>query len=174
MKKKSNGSLILVVVAVIVAIGAFTVPKLISQKEEVAVVAKTYDKDVQNISDGEDLVIPLDKVSDTVTFYPINIDGTQMEVMAVRDRLGDIRTSFNTCQVCYSSGRGYYQQEGNDLVCQNCGNSFTTEQIGLESGGCNPIPIMEEDRTITDTSITISYDFLKNSKDIFAQWKTGF
>ena len=83
----------------------------------------------------------------------------EMEVMAVRDSSGNIRTAFNTCQVCYSSGRGYYQQEGNDLVCQNCGNSFTTDQVGLESGGCNPVPIMDNDRKITDTSITISYDF---------------
>ena len=33
---------------------------------------------------------------------------------------------------------------------------------------------MDNDRKITDTSITISYDFLKNYKEIFAQWKTGF
>lgn len=29
-----------------------------------------------------------------------------------------IRTAFNTCQVCYSSGKGYYVQSGNVLVCQ--------------------------------------------------------
>lgn len=113
-------------------------------------------------------------MTNNVTFYAVDVDGTEMEVMAVRDSSGNIRTAFNTCQICYSSGRGYYQQEGNDLVCQNCGNSFTTDQVGLESGGCNPVPIMDNDRKITDTSITISYDFLKNYKEIFAQWKTGF
>ena len=166
MKKKSS-SLVIIVVAVIVAVLAFTLPKLMSQKEEVSVSAEAGEKDVQNLSESEDLVIPLDKVTN-------NVPSTEMEVMAVRDSSGNIRTAFNTCQVCYSSGRGYYQQEGNDLVCQNCGNSFTTDQVGLESGGCNPVPIMDNDRKITDTSITISYDFLKNYKEIFAQWKTGF
>ena len=45
-----------------------------------------------------------------------------MEIVAVKALDGSIRTAFNTCQVCYNSGRGYYQQEGNELVCQNCGN----------------------------------------------------
>ena len=166
MKKKSSSLVIVVVLA-------FTLPKLMSQNEE-AVSAEAGEKDVQNLSESEDLVIPLDKVTNNVIFYAVDVDGTEMEVMAVRDSSGNIRTAFNTCQVCYSSGRGYYQQEGNDLVCQNCGNSFTTDQVGLESGGCNPVPIMDNDRKITDTSITISYDFLKNYKEIFAQWKTGF
>ncbi len=172
MKKKSN-SIIIVVVAIIVAVLAFTLPKLMSQKGE-TVSTENSEKDIQALSEGEDLVIPLDKVTDNVTFYTVDVDGTEMEVMAVRDSSGNIRTAFNTCQVCYSSGRGYYQQEGRDLVCQNCGNSFTTDQVGVESGGCNPVPIMDNDRKIDDTSITISYDFLKNYKEIFAQWKTGF
>lgn len=144
MKKKSS-SLVIVVVAVIVAVLAFALPKLMSQNEE-AVSAEAGEKDVQNLSESEDLVILLDKVTNNVTFYAVDVDGTEMEVMAVRDSSGNIRTAFNTCQVCYSSGRGYYQQEGNDLVCQNCGNSFTTDQVGLESGGCNPVPIMDNDR----------------------------
>ena len=115
MKKKSS-SLVIVVVAVIVAVLAFTLPKLMSQKEEVSVSAEAGEKDVQNLSESEDLVIPLDKVTNNVTFYAVDVDGTEMEVMAVRDSSGNIRTAFNTCQVCYSSGRGYYQQEGNDLV----------------------------------------------------------
>lgn len=172
MKKKSS-SIIIVVVAIIVAVMAFTLPKLMSPKEEL-VSAETDDKDIQTLSEGEDLIIPLDKVTDKVTFYTVNVEGTEMEIMAVRDSSGNIRTAFNTCQVCYSSGRGYYKQEGSDLVCQNCGNSFTTDQVGVESGGCNPVPIMDNEREISDTSITISYDLLKNYKEIFANWKSEF
>lgn len=48
------------------------------------------------------------------------------KIIAIIEQLdyNTIRTAFNTCQVCYSSGRGYYVQEGNVLVCQNCGNRF--------------------------------------------------
>ena len=71
MKKKSS-SLVIVVVAVIVAVLAFTLPKLMSQKEEVSVSAETGEKDVQNLSESEDLVIPLDKVTNNVTFYAVD------------------------------------------------------------------------------------------------------
>ena len=95
-----------------------------------------------------------------------------MEVIAVKAPDGSIRTAFNTCQICYDSGRGYYEQSGNKLVCQNCGNQFSTSQVEVESGGCNPWPIFAEDKTVTKDSISISYGFFKKSKEIFANWKS--
>lgn len=125
----------------------------------------------QVISNGESLVIPVSEISDTARFYPVKVDGTQMEVIAVKDSEGNIRTAFNTCQICYSSGRGYYVQDGKVLVCQNCGNRFTVDQIEIESGGCNPWPIFSKDKTVTDASISISYDYLHAATQIFANWK---
>nr|WP_288642649.1 Fe-S-containing protein [uncultured Anaerobutyricum sp.] len=49
--------------------------------------------------------------------------------------------------------------------------NFTMDQVGESAGGCNPWPILEEDKTETDSEIKISYDFLKESSDIFANWK---
>ena len=128
-------------------------------------------EDVQIIEEGGSLVISKADVSSSAVFYPIEVDGTRMEVLAVEDSDGNIRTAFNTCQICYSSGRGYYVQEGDALVCQNCGNVFTVDQVEIESGGCNPWPIFAENKTETDESIEISYEFLKESKDIFENWK---
>lgn len=102
---------------------------------------------------------------------PVDVDGIEMEVIAVKDSTGTIRTAFNTCQICYDSGKGYYKQEGDKLVCQNCGNSFTMDQVGEISRGCDPWPILDENKTVTDEEIEISYDFLKASADIFANWK---
>lgn len=82
-----------------------------------------------------------------------------------------VRTAFNTCQICYDSGNGYYKQEGDKLVCQNCGNSFAMDQVGETAGGCNPYPILDDDKTATEDEIQISYEFLKESSDIFANWK---
>lgn len=126
------------------------------------------------IEQGESLVIPADEVTEAAQFYPINVNGTEMEVIAVRDSEGNIRTAFNTCQICYDSGRGYYKQEGNLFVCQNCGNRFTADQIEVEAGGCNPYPIFESDKTVTDESISISYDFLEKSAVIFSNWKSNY
>lgn len=127
----------------------------------------------EKISSGESLTIPVKEISEKASFYSVEVDGTQMEVIAVKDSDGNIRTAFNTCQICYDSGNGYYKQEGDNFVCQNCGNSFTMDQVGESAGGCNPWPILEEDKTETDSEIKISYDFLKESSDIFENWKAN-
>ena len=95
----------------------------------------------------------------------------KLEVIAVRTPDGVIRTAFNTCQVCYSSGRGYYKQVGKLLVCQNCGNRFSTDQIEVASGGCNLVPIFPANKTVDSVNITISNEFLRETKAIFANWK---
>ncbi|MFV0350851.1 MAG: DUF2318 domain-containing protein [Oscillospiraceae bacterium] len=119
-----------------------------------------------------DLVIPLADITETASFYPVVVDGTQLEVLAVKASDGTIRTAFNTCQVCYSSGRGYYQQEGDVLICQNCGNQFHMDEVEVTRGGCNPVPVGDENKTVTDTSITIPLKYLQEAEVIFANWKT--
>lgn len=136
--------------------------------------ADSDEKDVQVIEEGESLVIPVGDISSTASFYTVEVDGMEMEVLAVMDSEGNIRTAFNTCQVCYGSGRGYYVQDGDVLVCQNCGNRFTVDHVEIESGGCNPWPIFPENKTVTDETIEISYDFLKESREIFENWKIQY
>lgn len=111
------------------------------------------------------LAIPIADLSQTASFYKADLDGTEVELVALKDSKGNLRTAFNACQVCYSSGRGYYVQDGDYLVCQNCGNSFTIDQVGIASGGCNPWPILDFDRTVTNDEIQISYDVLKATAD---------
>jgi hypothetical protein len=123
------------------------------------------------IAAGEDLVIKTADIGAHASFYPVEVDGMAMEVLAVRAADGSIRTAFNTCEVCYDSGRGYYVQEGDELVCQNCGNRFKTSQVEIQSNGCNPWPIFAADKTVTADSITISYDFLAESTRVFANWR---
>lgn len=123
---------------------------------------------------NQDLVIKVGEISETVKFYPVNVEGTNLEVLAVKAPDGTIRTAFNTCQICYDSGRGYYKQQGNLLVCQNCGNQYPMDRVEIEAGGCNPWPIFEKDKIVTDESITIPYALLKESKGIFANWNKTY
>lgn len=122
-------------------------------------------ENVTSIKKGGYLAIPIADLSQTASFYKADIDGTEIELVALKDSKGNLRTAFNACQVCYSSGKGYYVQDGNYLVCQNCGNSFTIDQVGIASGGCNPWPILDSDRTVTDDEIQIYYDVLKATAD---------
>jgi uncharacterized membrane protein len=94
-----------------------------------------------------------------------------MEVFAVKAHDGTIRTAFNTCQVCYDSGRGYYKQQGGFLVCQNCGNRFRTGDIEVVHGGCNPVPITAQYKTVDEKGVTIPRYLLIRAKPIFAHWK---
>lgn len=126
------------------------------------------------IAQGEALVIPTADITTDASFFPVSVDETQMEVIAVKDSKGNIRTAFNTCQVCYGSSRGYYVQSGSYLVCQNCGNRFSMDQVGIEAGGCNPWPIFDENRTSGDDEISISYDYLAEARNIFANWKGAY
>ena len=125
---------------------------------------------IKEVKDS-DIVIKTKDVKDTPSFYPAEINGTKLEVIAVKASDGTIRTAFNTCQVCYNSGKGYYKVEGNQLVCQNCGNRFGMDDVEVTKGGCNPVPITKEYKTVTDDTITISKDFLTQATTIFSNWK---
>jgi uncharacterized membrane protein len=118
-----------------------------------------------------DLVIPIADITGTARFYPVEVEGTKLEVIAVETPDGVVRTAFNTCQVCYDSGRGYYKQDGDALVCQNCGNRFRMDQVETRAGGCNPVPIFPENKIVTESDITIPVGFLTEAKVIFANWK---
>ena len=123
-------------------------------------------------SDIKNLVIPISEISETVTFYPITIDGIRMEVLVVKAPDGTIRTAFNTCHVCNDSPYAYFEQEGSALVCQNCGNRIPIELVGIEAGGCGPIPIIDTEKTATDEFITISLDTLQANTHWFPpNWK---
>lgn len=164
-KKKSTRLFIIAAVCLVLVIGAFRIPLPgkgdgLPKKDSSIRVAK-----------DADIIIPVDNVTDVASFYPAEINGTKLEVIAVKASDGTIRTAFNTCQVCYSSGRGYYEQEGNNLICQNCGNRFVMDDVEVTRGGCNPVPITAEYKDVSEDTITISKDFLEQATVIFQNWK---
>ncbi len=58
----------------------------------------------------------------------------------VKDKNGILRAAANECQICFAVRRGF-RQEGDEMVCNNCGNRYPIERIATEKGGCNPAPI---------------------------------
>jgi uncharacterized membrane protein len=53
---------------------------------------------------------------------------------------GIIRAAFDACDVCWPAGKGYYQ-EGDYMVCRNCGRRFASIGVNEVKGGCNPAPL---------------------------------
>lgn len=110
-------------------------------------------------------------ITGTAKFYPYKSGNTYMEVIAVKATDGTIRTALNTCQVCYDSGKGYYEQVGDYLVCQNCKNRFHIDQVEKVKGGCNPVPILEENKQDDGNTISIPKEFLDSQSQFFTKWK---
>lgn len=122
-------------------------------------------------ANGENLVIAKSEIMQKAKFFSYKVDGTIMELLAFKASDGSIRTAFNTCQICYDSGRGYYVQERDVLICQNCGNRYPADRVGIEKGDCNPIPIMFADRTEDEKTITIPGELIVQHKNFFTKWK---
>lgn len=53
---------------------------------------------------------------------------------------GVIRAAFDACDVCWPAGKGYYQ-DGDHMVCRNCGRRFASVLVNEVKGGCNPAPL---------------------------------
>jgi uncharacterized membrane protein len=53
---------------------------------------------------------------------------------------GIVRAAFDACDVCWKAGKGYYQ-EGDNMVCRNCGRRFASVKVNEVQGGCNPAPL---------------------------------
>jgi uncharacterized membrane protein len=185
IKTKANMKKYLIYMILIVAIVSFAVVSLndIYRKQQVSPadsdkppVTEASSETVgassnADIPSNEDLKILKSEITDKAKFYPYKAGDTYMEVLAVKATDGSIRTALNTCQVCFDSGRGYYKQQGNKLVCQNCGNVFGVDDIEKIKGGCNPVPVLQEDKTDDGEYITVKKEFLEASKDLFADWK---
>jgi hypothetical protein len=127
--------------------------------------------DAEVIDSGGALTFDASGITEQASFLPLTVDGTYMEVIAVRAPDDTVRTAFNTCQVCWDSGFGYYIQEADELVCQNCGNRFNVNDVEVVRGGCNPVPIEEEYKTVDGDSVAIGYDILKEAVPLFESWK---
>jgi len=169
-QKQRKGLLLSITAIVVIAAGIFAAKGLFPQKqaESTQVVSQTANA----VQASGDMVIQKSSVTSTPSFYPYEVNGTKMEVIAVKASDGSIRTAFNTCQVCYSSGRGYYKPDGNTLVCQNCGNRFSADQVEQQKGGCNPVGITKEFKTEIDQSITLKKSLFEEAQQIFANWKS--
>lgn len=168
---RSHKAIIMVLVTAMLAVTVVTAAVLLKQPAAIKLTSGTASESTLNASG--DLVIPVSSISEKASFYSITVDGTKLEVIAVKAPDGSIRTAFNTCQVCYSSGRGYYKQDGEFLVCQNCGNRFSMSDVEISKGGCNPVPIFDESKSVDASNITISGDYLKQATQIFQNWKTA-
>ncbi len=76
---------------------------------------------------------------------------------------GVIRAAFDACDVCWPAGKGYVQ-DGDYMVCRNCGRRFDSTSINEIKGGCNPAPL---ERTMKDGAVFIKLEKILEGQGYF-------
>lgn len=94
-------------------------------------------------ADDDMIKIPLKDVSSTATFYKLDVDGVTVKYFLVKSPDGTVRSALNACDVCFREKKGY-KQDGEFMICVNCGQKFHLSRIGMVKGGCNPHPVQNK------------------------------
>jgi uncharacterized membrane protein len=131
--KKSTG-----IILAIIAIIAITT---------IIVTSTSKNQETGNNYDGT-ITIPLSELSSTAQFFEEEIDGVKIKFFAIKDENGEVKTAFDACDVCFNSRKGY-TQDGDYMVCNNCGNRYHVSGLGTENkfrGGCWPSYLPSEQK----------------------------
>ena len=175
---KKNIIMIIAIIVVVIAIGIIIFRKnsdnkTTSNSNNTVATQKNSSNNTESkainleADESGNIVIDTTNIGSKASFYTYDADGTTIRLFAVKASDGTIRMAFNTCQVCNPSPKAYFVQSGKNFICQNCGNSFSTDNIGKERGGCNPIPITTDERIDGDNTITLTKQFIEGYKDNF-------
>jgi high-affinity iron transporter len=85
--------------------------------------------------------------------YVIPVNRADVRLIAILDATDTVRAGLDACLICGTQG---YYQDGQNVICRNCGSAIYIPTIG-QAGGCNPIHI---DYVVEGGSITISENSL--------------
>jgi uncharacterized membrane protein len=92
-------------------------------------------------SESGDVRIPLATFDDHKAHFFAYASGNKMITFFVIKAMDNsIRTALDACVACNHAKLGY-RQEGDLVVCNNCGMGFKPTDIGMATGGCNPIVV---------------------------------
>lgn len=132
--------------------------------------ASGCDKKEEEVTEEKQLLVDTESAENELIYADYDADGVTVQVMLYKDSDSVIHGAFNICQVCNGSPYAYFEQEGDDVVCQNCGNHFAIDEIGSARGGCNPVPL---EFTQEGDVVQIEVDYLLENATLFTNWKRG-
>lgn len=110
-------------------------------------------EDIGSVDTVDNFYISISKINDgKAHFYKYESNtGKTIRFFVLKSKDGVFRTAFDACDVCYNEKKGYSQQ-GDYMICNNCGRRFASTLINVEKGGCNPAPL---DRTLEEDYLVI-------------------
>jgi len=117
-----------------------------------------------SIENGE-IRIPVSKLADhALHHFVVGISGHDVRLIAIVDASDTVRAALDACAICGS--QGYYQQ-GQNVICRNCGAAINLPTIG-HGGGCNPIPF-DPPYKVEDDTLVISQAALQGAAGRFSK-----
>lgn len=118
----------------------------------------------ETVSDSTQVAYPVTLFDDGVArHYEYAADGMTIRYFLLKSSDGVIRAAFDACDVCWPAGKGYYQ-EGDEMICRNCGRRFSSQKINEVKGGCNPAPL---NRRVEGDQVVITVTDIMEGKTYF-------
>lgn len=159
-KRWSVTTIVLVLCGVLLAGGAayFMLPGGNSQSQVAPLSSSAGQMDVSSIT------YPVAQFDDgKAQHFHYKADGIEVRYFILKSSDGILRAAFDACDVCWPAGKGYYQ-DGDDMVCRNCGRRFASVRINEVKGGCNPAPL---DRSVKGDQLVLAVDDILDGKQYF-------
>lgn len=105
---------------------------------------------------------------DQVSFIRIAAE-SKIELLARIGDDGKVKAALGTCQSCNGSPYAYYTQEGDELICNNCGLHFPLSVIDEPGSGCHPISISPSIISETNEGIVLNKEALMQYEGLFTK-----
>ncbi|MBW1842625.1 MAG: DUF2318 domain-containing protein [Deltaproteobacteria bacterium] len=158
-EKKNRTPLIAAcIIAVLLSSGALAFYAL-NGKNDMAVAAPSA-----VTADATMVAYPVSLFSDgQARHYEYTHDDVTVRYFVLKSSDGVIRAAFDACDVCWPAGKGYYQ-EGDTMVCRNCGRRFASVLVNEVKGGCNPAPL---NRTLDGDKLVLRVDDILEGRQYF-------
>jgi uncharacterized membrane protein len=113
---------------------------------------------------GDIVSMPLSTFDDGKAHHFVHRHGDiAIRYFVLKSADGVLRAAFDACDVCWPAGKGY-AQDGEFMVCRNCGQRFHSAKINEVKGGCNPAPL---ERKVENGMLVIRVDAIVEGKSYF-------
>ncbi|MGD8881390.1 MAG: DUF2318 domain-containing protein [Desulfobacterales bacterium] len=135
-EKKRHLPLIIAVVCSVLIIGG-GIYYVSYDRQETAPVAASFSSE----NTASQVALPASLFADGKAQHFEHVAGDfRIKYFVLKSSDGIIRAAFDACDVCWPAGKGYFQ-DGDYMVCRNCGRRFASVLVNEVKGGCNPAPL---------------------------------
>jgi uncharacterized membrane protein len=149
-QRKSKSTFTLIAVLLVLAgVGVYLVISASNDNPTATAVATNT---ASTAPESRDIRISLSDLGGTAKFFDYKLtDNRPVRFFVIKSSDGVYRAALDACDTCYHAKKGYHQ-EGDDMICNNCGLHFHSSKINEVHGGCNPVGLP---RTIEGNQLVI-------------------